>query len=428
MGRPPAIGIVDGYFQVVPAVWHKEILWAMAQGIHVFGSASMGALRAAELLEFGMEGVGWIFEQFACGAFEDDDEVAVTHQNEHGMPPYGALSEAMVNIRRTLETAVSAAVISSPTGARLVGLAKSRFYPERAYPGILRLGYEAGLPSAELDGLAEWLPTGRIDQKRRDALAMLRTIRERLDAGMTPKTVDYHFEQTQLFEELSRQATELAVAASVPGQPVAELLDELRLEGRLPRLRLQALGRALVIREARGHLPPLDDEAVSETVRRFRRDHNMTGQGDIERWADENELTDDQLIGLLHDEAVVRWACETVGGDADRYLLDVLRISGSYSRLRGRASAKRQASEADPGAEDPIALMSRSDELLEWFSARRNGVARGLEDLAEQLGFDDGIDLLRALHRERLYLSATGGDQMPSANEGRSWTAEVKED
>ena len=37
---PRAIGIIDGYFEQVPAVWHKEILWAMAQGIHVFGSAS----------------------------------------------------------------------------------------------------------------------------------------------------------------------------------------------------------------------------------------------------------------------------------------------------------------------------------------------------------------------------------------------------
>ena len=47
--RPSAIGIVDGYFEGVLSVWHKEILWAMAEGIHVFGSASMGALRAAEL-------------------------------------------------------------------------------------------------------------------------------------------------------------------------------------------------------------------------------------------------------------------------------------------------------------------------------------------------------------------------------------------
>ena len=49
--RPRAIGIIDGYFECVPAVWHKEILWAMTEGIHVYGSASMGALRAVELAD-----------------------------------------------------------------------------------------------------------------------------------------------------------------------------------------------------------------------------------------------------------------------------------------------------------------------------------------------------------------------------------------
>ena len=48
---PRAIGIVDGYFHRVPAIWHKEVLWAMSRGIHIYGSASMGALRAAELAE-----------------------------------------------------------------------------------------------------------------------------------------------------------------------------------------------------------------------------------------------------------------------------------------------------------------------------------------------------------------------------------------
>lgn len=55
---PRVIGIVDGYFEHVPAVWHKEIMWIMERGVHVFGSASMGALRAAELETFGMRGAG----------------------------------------------------------------------------------------------------------------------------------------------------------------------------------------------------------------------------------------------------------------------------------------------------------------------------------------------------------------------------------
>src|SRR6266571_3221964 len=40
--RPPAIGLIDGRFETCPAVWHKEILCALTQGIPVYGAASMG--------------------------------------------------------------------------------------------------------------------------------------------------------------------------------------------------------------------------------------------------------------------------------------------------------------------------------------------------------------------------------------------------
>src|SRR5205809_7899489 len=97
--RPQAIGIIDGYFQSVPAVRHKEILWAMSRGIHVFGSASMGALRAAELEAFGMEGIGIIFGWYRDGVLENDDEVAVVHGPS--ATGYQRGSDAMVNIRQT---------------------------------------------------------------------------------------------------------------------------------------------------------------------------------------------------------------------------------------------------------------------------------------------------------------------------------------
>src|SRR6185436_15946902 len=77
--RPRAIGLVDGVFEGVPAVWHKEILFALAEGVHVFGAASMGALRAAELSTFGMRGIGQIYDWYAGGAIDADDEVALVH-------------------------------------------------------------------------------------------------------------------------------------------------------------------------------------------------------------------------------------------------------------------------------------------------------------------------------------------------------------
>ena len=47
--KPDIIGIIDGVFHQNSAVGHKEILAAIKSGIKMFGSSSMGALRASEL-------------------------------------------------------------------------------------------------------------------------------------------------------------------------------------------------------------------------------------------------------------------------------------------------------------------------------------------------------------------------------------------
>ncbi|MBN8227552.1 hypothetical protein JYK02_08535 [Corallococcus macrosporus] len=201
--HPQALGLIDGYFERVPAVWHKELLWAMSEGIHVYGSASMGALRAAELAPFGMRGVGAIFEAFLQGELEDDDEVAVMHgPEESGFLP---LSEAMVNIRATLAHAEREEVLSPQTRAVLERMAKGLHYPERGYPALLTLAVQAGVPAHELEGLRAWLPHGRVQQKRTDALAMLRCMREELACNPPPKTVAYSLSWTDAWNEAQRQ-------------------------------------------------------------------------------------------------------------------------------------------------------------------------------------------------------------------------------
>jgi hypothetical protein len=199
---PQMIGIIDGYFERIPSVWHKEILWAMSQGIHVFGSASMGALRAAELADFGMEGVGAIFGMYRDGILEDDDEVAVVHgTREFG---FRAGSEAMVDVRCTLEKAVEDGVLSASTATAVQSLAKSMFYPERKYQLIIKRAAKLDLPPGELSALVKWLPRGRVSQKRADALAMLRVIRERVASGFEPKSVKYAFENSWMWEQAKR--------------------------------------------------------------------------------------------------------------------------------------------------------------------------------------------------------------------------------
>ncbi len=196
--KPTAIGLIDGFFETRPAVWHKEILWAMAQGIPVYGSASMGAMRAAELQPYGMRGVGRIFEAFCSGTLEDDDEVAVAHgPRELGFRP---LSDAMVNIRATLERAASECVIKPRSAERLVQAAKARFYRDRSFADLLQRARRLGLPRTEIVSLANWLPRGEVNQKRADALEMLQVIMRDIRPGLTPQPVTYRFPHTQAWD------------------------------------------------------------------------------------------------------------------------------------------------------------------------------------------------------------------------------------
>ncbi|WP_081747859.1 TfuA-like protein [Bradyrhizobium sp. URHA0013] len=200
--RPDLIGVVDGYFETVPTVWHKEILWAMSQGIHVYGAGSIGALRAAELAEFGMIGVGDVYRQFRTGELTDDEEIAVLHGPAE--VEYLMLTEAMVNVRATVNSALRSGIVQLDVASALIGIAKALFYKDRTYDVILKTAAGRGLAPCALDRFAAWLPCGQVDQKRMDAQAMLRAMIGHLDGGVVPLKVSYQLAKTFAWEEARR--------------------------------------------------------------------------------------------------------------------------------------------------------------------------------------------------------------------------------
>jgi hypothetical protein len=166
--RAKRIAIIDGYFERMAAVWHKEILLALERGSAVFGAASMGALRAAELAAFGMVGVGGIYRDFARGRLVADDEVAVAHlPAEYGFRP---TSDALVNLRDGI---ARAPMLSERTRAALVELARARFYRERSWDRLVADGRAARLPERQLAALAAW---PKPDRKAADARTLLRRL------------------------------------------------------------------------------------------------------------------------------------------------------------------------------------------------------------------------------------------------------------
>jgi hypothetical protein len=332
--RPFAIGIIDGYFHSVPSVWHKEILWAMNEGIHVFGSASMGALRAAELAPFGMVGVGKIFEDYRDGVLEDDDEVAVTHgAGEHD---YRAISDAMVNIRATLRAARADGVLSEEIAGALERIAKSLFYPERNYLRILELAAGQGAPPEPLAGFRNWLPAGQVNQKRLDAIAMLEAIRSLVDSGCGPMQARVFFEETVFWEDLKAAAGRVR---DTGGQEADQLvLGALRADPRAAeRAEAAALGWWLAAETGKRQGRVLDGVTLLAESAAFRDAHQLTESCSVERWLRNNQTSRDELERVLAAHAL------SVGfknGDPARLeqsLLDFLRWSGDYERLLSQA-------------------------------------------------------------------------------------------
>jgi hypothetical protein len=404
--RPQAIGIIDGYFERVPSVWHKEILWALAQGIPVFGSASMGALRAAELSAFGMEGVGTIFAAYRDGVLEDDDEVAVLHgPAESG---YRALSVAMVNIRQTLAAAEAAAVVGPDTRQMLEQLAKACFYPERNYAALLQQASAQGLPPEELHALRAWLPQGQIDQKREDALAMLREIRNRLAAGLAPQRVDFHFEHTEFWDRAQSVSGELFLDSGAETLFLDSLLDEVRLiPGAYEQARQTVLARTLAVAEAQRRGQEVTDETLRTTMVKFRHEHDLVKGQAMSQWLAEQDFTQEQFRQLLEQEALRQWAVRWADHQVLTGLLDQLRLLNMYTRLKTRARDKQHL--LDTRGQKDLSLATAGltqEELLRWYFIERLGW-RAVPDIgryAQQAGFADPQMLVYALLREWFYL------------------------
>jgi hypothetical protein len=405
--RPQAIGIIDGYFQSVPTVRHKEILWAMSRGIHVFGSASIGALRAAELAAFGMDGVGTIFELYRDGVLEDDDEVAIAHgPAEVG---FRAASEAMVNIRQTLRKAERLDIISTELRKALEKIAKELFYPDRSYPMLVRCASEKGLPEAKLARLQRWLPNGQVNQKREDALAMLRLMRRRLAKGLEPKRVSYCFEHTVMWESARRQSGDLRFDLNAQPSVAAlgPLLDELRLEGDHYRQHsLMALERFFAIQEAERAGMTVSNKGKRRTEIVFRRERGLVDAAQVEQWMNDNDLNDYQFDALMMDEARVRWVHQGAQFASLSCLPEQLRLSGDYPRLVARAVAKDRLLES-LGLKNPCLKDAdlTENQLLHWYFEEllRRPVPGDPSSYARDLGFASPDAFRRALLKEYLY-------------------------
>ncbi|PTQ69314.1 TfuA-like protein [Celeribacter persicus] len=171
--------IVDGYFRDQLSVGHKEILWLIEQGVETIGCASIGALRACELSEFGMIGVGSVFEMYANQEIDGDDEVAILHGPEE--LDFCALSVAMVNLRYGCERAISAGLMSPSAAEGITTIVKEMPFFERTWERLCQDG-DLVKYHDELQLLEENIGLGRWNLKLLDAVSALTAAAEEGEA------------------------------------------------------------------------------------------------------------------------------------------------------------------------------------------------------------------------------------------------------
>lgn len=171
--NPDIIAIIDGVFHQSSAVGHKEILNVMKNGVKVYGASSMGALRASELDTLGMTGIGYVYNQYASGEVDSDDDVAVMLDSE----TLEALSEPLINMKYVFTNALAENIITEEEKDELLAIAKQTYYPKRNYAQTLT---QSDLDDDTKNRLIDFIRESA-DIKKEDAKDLLKTIKKEIE-------------------------------------------------------------------------------------------------------------------------------------------------------------------------------------------------------------------------------------------------------
>ena len=168
------VGLVDGYFlQDYPPTPIEVYNLVRKRNVKVFGSSSLGALRAVELGKYGMIGIGKIFRLFRDGILESDDEVAVTFTDYTNYK-----SEALIDIRYNLFLAKKYKIIDNRTGRSILKVSKQTYFPYRTYEDILdkcKLKYPE--INSQVESFRDYVLNNKKSLKEIDAVRLLKHIK-----------------------------------------------------------------------------------------------------------------------------------------------------------------------------------------------------------------------------------------------------------
>ncbi len=168
------VGLIDGFFlQDYPPTPIEIYNLLRKKGTKVYGSSSLGALRAVELSKYGMIGVGKIFNMFKKGILDADDEVAVTFTDYSNYK-----SEALIDIRYNLFLAQKMGIIDEGIKKIILRVSKQTYFPYRTYGDILDKCKQMHPEiNSQVEKFRDHIQTNRKSLKEDDAVLLLKRIK-----------------------------------------------------------------------------------------------------------------------------------------------------------------------------------------------------------------------------------------------------------
>ena len=176
------VGLIDGYFlQDYPPTPIEVYNLVKKKETKVYGSSSLGALRAVELSKYGMIGVGKIFNLFRNGILDSDDEVAVTFTDYSNYK-----SEALIDIRYNLFLAQKMKVIDKEVKRIILRVSKQTYFPYRTYTDILdKCKQKYPDYRLQIEKFGEYIQSNRKSLKEDDAVLLLKRIKSMMNSIST---------------------------------------------------------------------------------------------------------------------------------------------------------------------------------------------------------------------------------------------------
>lgn len=342
--KADVIGIIDGHGTNELAVWHKEILIALAKGVKIYGAAGLGAIRAVELSKFGMIGVGKIFSDLKDNILSSDDEIICNYEIKNN--EFKRVSESLVNIKATFIKAIEFDLITKKEYEKVIEISRNLYYPNRTFKNIFDKLTKNISDTKRLQKLGEFVETNFVDQQNLDALELLKEIKKNKSIEKDHK---FNNKYGGIYSALYHRYR--PVIYKNQKFPLYYISNNVIInEKNITQLKYNAFNRQLSVLFAKVIKVRVNKDEIDKEKDNFQKKIKSKNNRELKLWIEENDLSIDDFNQLIEEEAIIRklhkWILSRDWMQKNsKSILDYLRIENDFVKWKTKTGRREELTE-----------------------------------------------------------------------------------